>query len=78
MHDIRSRLDKDGWRVTHTAARPSGRSDTGLSGGEWILTKKHIAATSFESVRRASLEAGRLDPCRGFVPLVLHTRAGNL
>ncbi|CAK0833159.1 unnamed protein product, partial [Prorocentrum cordatum] len=78
MPDICAGLDKDGWRLAHTAARPSGKSESGPSGGEWILTKKHIAATSFESARRASANAGRLAPCRGFAPIALRTKAGNL
>ena len=53
MIDICAGLDKDGWRCSYTSARPTRRSENGTSGGEMILTKKHIAATSFESARRA-------------------------
>ena len=32
-------------------------------GGEWGLTKQHIAATSFQSERHKATQMGRQDPC---------------
>ncbi|CAK0847965.1 unnamed protein product, partial [Prorocentrum cordatum] len=41
MPDICQAIDKDGWRLAYTAARPSGKSEAGLSGGEWILGRQY-------------------------------------
>ncbi|CAK0883689.1 unnamed protein product, partial [Prorocentrum cordatum] len=55
-----------------------GKSESELSGWECIFTKQQVATSTFESARSASRGAGRLDSRRGFAPIVLRTKAGNL
>ncbi|CAK0818509.1 unnamed protein product, partial [Prorocentrum cordatum] len=78
MPDTCQSIDKDGCRLAYAAARPSDKSERGLSGGEWILAKKHVATSNFESARQSARVAGRLGPCRGFAPTVAHAESGNL
>ena len=78
LEAIEANLFKDGWLMHATAARPSGRSESGLSGGEWMLSRPHVAATSFTRMRNTMRAHGRTDPCKGFAPLTLHLKRGNV
>ncbi|CAK0802886.1 unnamed protein product, partial [Prorocentrum cordatum] len=78
LPQLETDLGKDGWQLSSTPARPSGRSESGLSRGEWILTRKFVASSSFQRMRAAARAEGRQDPCKGFVPLTLHLRTGNV
>eukprot|EP00959_Pyramimonas_sp_CCMP1952_P458502 9476730-Pyramimonas_sp.AAC.1 len=71
-------LDRDGWKTTATAARPSGLSETGCCGGEMIIARRHLETTSFDHVRVAAQQRGRDDPFRGFVATTIHAKAGNV
>ncbi|CAK0810928.1 unnamed protein product, partial [Prorocentrum cordatum] len=78
LPQLETDLDKDGWQLSSTPARPSGRSESGLSGGEWVLTRKFVASSSFQRMRAAARAKGRQDPCQGFAPLTLHLKTGNV
>ncbi|CAK0868330.1 unnamed protein product, partial [Prorocentrum cordatum] len=71
-------LDRDCWKTTATAARPSGLSETGCCGGEMIIARRHLETTSFDHVRVATQQRGRDDPFRGFVATTIHATAGNV
>ncbi|CAK0897887.1 unnamed protein product, partial [Prorocentrum cordatum] len=74
----KSDLGKDGWKVTATPAVLTGRSDAGNTGGEWVVSRKSVCTTSFESWRQAELQRTGKDCFRGFAPLLWHTRVGNI
>eukprot|EP00959_Pyramimonas_sp_CCMP1952_P057246 1194849-Pyramimonas_sp.AAC.1 len=51
LQEARSDSGRDGWELTATEATMTGRSSEGFSGGEWIITQKRMATTSFEHLR---------------------------
>eukprot|EP00959_Pyramimonas_sp_CCMP1952_P033382 700673-Pyramimonas_sp.AAC.1 len=69
----RSELFKDGWKMVGTPASASASSSSGSRGGEWIVHKRHIAATSWERFRSAKSRA-----IEGFRPGALHLKRGNV
>ncbi|CAK0901823.1 unnamed protein product, partial [Prorocentrum cordatum] len=75
---IYDKLAADGWRVSSTTATPTSRSDGGNTGGEIILSRYHVQATTFNHLRDLAISQRRPDPFRGFTPMVWHRRSGNL
>ncbi|CAK0886404.1 unnamed protein product, partial [Prorocentrum cordatum] len=71
-------LGKDGWRVAGTPATPSGKANTGTSGGEMWCLDKNLAATTYECHRRRHLLATGKEVFVGFCPVVLHLKEGNV
>ncbi|CAK0857713.1 unnamed protein product, partial [Prorocentrum cordatum] len=71
-------LRKDGWRLSFKAGFASGRSDSGISAGEWLLTRCHLAATQFDRLRDQAIADSRMDPFKGFSATTLHLKSGNL
>ena len=69
-------LDKAGWKCSSTGSTPTGRG--GSAGGELVTVRKHLAATTFQSIRQLTIAGGRADPCKGFAAMVLHLSSGNL
>ncbi|CAK0794740.1 unnamed protein product, partial [Prorocentrum cordatum] len=67
-------LDRDGWKCTATAARPSGLSKTGCCGSEMLMARRHLETTSFDHVRVAAQQTGRDDPFLGFVATTIHAK----
>ena len=51
-------LQADGWRLAATPGDPTGRSATGVHGGEWVLARSSIAATTFEGQRKYAQSLG--------------------
>ena len=70
-------LQADGWKLAATAAPPTLRSAAGTHGGEWILSRKALATTTFEGQRKSWLSTG-VDMFVGFCLMILHLRSGNL
>ncbi|CAK0890239.1 unnamed protein product, partial [Prorocentrum cordatum] len=75
---IYDKLAADGWRISSTTATPTSRSDGGNTGGEIILSRYHVQATTFNHLRDLAISQRRPDPFRGFTPMVWHRRSGNL
>ncbi|CAK0864301.1 unnamed protein product, partial [Prorocentrum cordatum] len=50
----------------------------GNTGGEIILSRYHVQATTFNHLRDLAISQRRPDPFRGFTPMVWHRRSGNL
>ena len=71
-------LSKDGWKCVATPARWSGKSATGTTGGEWIVSRKTTAITSFEGLRRSEIARTGKDPFAGIAPALWHTKTGNI
>ena len=70
-------LRADGYRLAATPGVSTGRSEKGVHGGEWVLSRLSVAATTFEGQRQ--YWAAREDtPFYGFCPMVVHLRAGNI
>eukprot|EP00959_Pyramimonas_sp_CCMP1952_P081361 1699989-Pyramimonas_sp.AAC.1 len=72
MEAARAELFKDGWKMVGTPASASAASSPGSRGGEWVVHKRHIAATSWERLRSARPRA-----MEGFCPGTLHLKRGN-
>eukprot|EP00959_Pyramimonas_sp_CCMP1952_P161716 3381500-Pyramimonas_sp.AAC.1 len=73
MEAARAELLKDGWKMVGTPASASASSPAGPRGGEWVVHKRHIAATSWERLRAAKPRA-----IEGFCPSTLHLKRGNV
>eukprot|EP00959_Pyramimonas_sp_CCMP1952_P437953 9168930-Pyramimonas_sp.AAC.1 len=43
-----------------------------------MLSRPWVAATSFERMRARMKLEGRMDPCKGFAPLTIHMKTGNV
>ncbi|CAK0811185.1 unnamed protein product [Prorocentrum cordatum] len=75
---IYDKLAADGWGISSTTATPTSRSDGGNTGGEIILSRYHVQATTFNHLRDLAISQRRPDPFHGFTPMVWHRRSGNL
>ncbi|CAK0876322.1 unnamed protein product [Prorocentrum cordatum] len=75
---IYDKLAADGWRISSTTATPTSRSDGGNTGGEIILSRYQVQATTFNHLRDLAISQRRPDPFLGFTPMVWHRRSGNL
>eukprot|EP00959_Pyramimonas_sp_CCMP1952_P200639 4196794-Pyramimonas_sp.AAC.1 len=72
------KLDKDDWRSPKCYAVPTGRSAEGTPGGEMVLARKPVAASTFDAMRQRSRQLYAIDPCHGFAPMTWHRKTGNL
>ena len=70
-------LQADGWKLAATPGFATGRSEKGVHGGEWVLSRLSVATTTFEGQRMFWNSRGDT-PFFGFCPMVVHLRAGNL
>eukprot|EP00959_Pyramimonas_sp_CCMP1952_P113294 2367975-Pyramimonas_sp.AAC.1 len=68
-------MSKDGWKAIAAPSTPTGRSQSGTTGGEAILCNKTLATTSCEGWRKAELERSAKDPFGGFCPSTWHTKS---
>eukprot|EP00959_Pyramimonas_sp_CCMP1952_P236358 4939502-Pyramimonas_sp.AAC.1 len=73
MEAARSELFKDGWKMVGAPASASAPSSSGSRGGEWIVRKRHIAATPWERFR-----PGKPRAIEGCCPSALHLKRGNV
>eukprot|EP00959_Pyramimonas_sp_CCMP1952_P190403 3982346-Pyramimonas_sp.AAC.1 len=78
LEQVREEVSRDGWKLSGTAAVPTKRSETGTSGGEFIVAKTHLACTGYDVLRKRMVDNGDVDPFRGFAALNVHTRSGNI
>ncbi|CAK0821200.1 unnamed protein product, partial [Prorocentrum cordatum] len=72
------KLAMDGWKLSATPAVATNKSDKGAHGGEWILTRRDVAATTFEGYRDYSVKRHKRQPFAGFTPTVPHAKSGNI
>ncbi|CAK0897293.1 unnamed protein product, partial [Prorocentrum cordatum] len=76
--DLHGKLAMDGWKMAATPAVQIHKSDVGTHGGEWVLARRDVAATTFEGYREYYLQAYKRQPFVGFSPTILRTRSGNV
>ncbi|CAK0848477.1 unnamed protein product, partial [Prorocentrum cordatum] len=72
------KLAVDGWKLSATPAVATDKSDKGTHGGERILTRRGVAATTFEGYRDYYVKRRKRQPFVGFTPTVLHSKSGNI
>ncbi|CAK0903402.1 unnamed protein product, partial [Prorocentrum cordatum] len=72
------KLAMGGWKLSATPAVVTNKSDEGTHGGEWALSRRDVAATTFEGYRDYYVKRHKRQPFVGFTPTVLHTKSGNI
>ena len=76
--ELHGKLAMDGWKLAATPALATNKSDKGTHGGEWILARRDVAATTFEGYMEHYLKTHKSQPFVGFSPTILHTKSGNV
>ncbi|CAK0893103.1 unnamed protein product [Prorocentrum cordatum] len=66
------------WKLSATPAVATNKSDKGTRGGEWVLTRRDVAATTFEGYRDYYVKRHKRQPFVGFTPTVLHSKSGDI
>ena len=72
------KISKDDWKSSRCDALLTGRSAEGTTGGEMVLARKSVAATTFDGMKTQSMSQYGIDPCHGFAPMTWHRRSGNI